>query len=140
MGDGRTPSDSRCSQPAAFPYQWLDNVDTQHPSVLRYEAHFAMMLATQRAMLLGEVDELFEAAANGELEESADDYAPLKPIVSDPEIWELRLDSLAEYRYYHGEPPRWPNLLVKLHRHVKDDAAAQQEEIEQAIRRYRPQE
>lgn len=137
MLDDRRPSDSRCSQPREIPCTWLDYVDGSHPSVLKFEEHFAMMLATVRAIVKGEIEELFEAAAHGELEESADEYEPLKPIVSDPEIWELRVDEPSDYRFYHGEPPTHPQILLKLHRHVKNDADAQQEEIEYAISRYR---
>lgn len=98
-----------------------------------------MMIPTERAVVKGEIEELFDAAAHGLLEESADDYEPLKPIVTDPEIWELRFQEPAEYRFYHGEPPRHPSVLVKLHRHIKDDADAQQAEILYAISRYYPE-
>ncbi|MEH3088164.1 MAG: hypothetical protein PGN24_00755 [Microbacterium arborescens] len=138
MRDARTPSDSRCSQPENAPYRWLDAVKADHPSVLRFDERFALMIGSLRAMIQGEIEDLFEAAARGELEESADDYAPLKPIVTDPEIWELRFGGPGEYRFYHGEPPRHPHVLVKLHRHVKDDAARQQDEILQAVQQYRP--
>lgn len=52
-----------------------------------------MMLPTVRAVLLGEIEDLFEAAANGEIEESGDDYEALKPIVSDPEIYVTALET-----------------------------------------------
>lgn len=138
MPDPRTPSDSRCSQPMGAPYRWVNNVDDSHASVVRYDEHFAMMHPPLRAITVGEIEELFDAAARGDLEESGDEYEALKPIVSDPEIWELLVHEPAEYRFYHGEPPKYPQVLVKLHRHIKDDAAAQQDEINHAISRYYP--
>ncbi|MEJ6554008.1 hypothetical protein PQI51_03095 [Microbacterium esteraromaticum] len=95
------------------------------------------LIPSVRAVVEGEMEDLFEAAADGLLEESADDYLPLKPIHSDPDMWELRLKALKAYRFYHGEPSRYPSLLVKLHRHIKDGKTDQQAEIEAAIARYR---
>lgn len=135
----RTPSDSRCSQPAGAPYRWVHHVDVEHPSVVRFEQHLSMMLPSLSAVVRGEIRDLFEAARLGELEEDTEDFEPLKPIVSDPEVWELRIEEPTAYRFYHGEPARYPNVLVSLHRHVKDDAAGQQEEIDFAISRYYPQ-
>lgn len=98
------------------------------------------MLPTIRAVLLGEIEELFEAASRGQLAESADHFVPLKPVASDPHIWELRHRNPLAYRFYHGEPPRYPSLLVKLHRHIKDSRTTQQSEIDYAISRYYPKE
>ena len=137
-GASRTPSDSRCSQPEGAPYRWIDNVDLEHPSVLRFETHLEMMLPSLRAVVRGEIRDLFEAARLGELEEDSDGFEPLKPIVTDPEVWELRIEEPTAYRFYHGEPARYPTVLVRLHRHIKDDADRQQDEIEYAISRYYP--
>lgn len=134
----RTPSDSRCSQPAGAPYNWIDNVDVTHPSVVRFEEHMDMMLPSLRAIVRGEIRDLFKAAELGELEEATDDYEPLKPIVSDPEMWELRIEEPTAYRFYHGEPAKYPKALVSLHKHLKDSALVQQDEIDFAISRYYP--
>ena len=85
----------------------------------------------------GEIEELMDAAADGLLEEDSDDYIPLKPIHSDPDLYELRLKTLRTYRFYHGEPLAHPDLLLALHRHIKDDRSVQQDEIDFAIERYR---
>lgn len=85
----------------------------------------------------GEIDDLFAAAAAGLLDDDTDEYAPLSPIFSDPDLYELRLKTVRTYRFYHGEPQRYPDLLLKLHRHIKDGNTDQQAEIEFAIDRYR---
>ncbi|RRD52095.1 hypothetical protein EII12_06000 [Buchananella hordeovulneris] len=87
---------------------------------------------------LGEIDELFEAALNGELHDSEDTHTPIKPIRKDPEIYELRRTALTKMlRFYHGEPEEHPDIIVHLHKHIKQDTSSQQEEIEHAARRYR---
>lgn len=87
----------------------------------------------------GEIDDLFDAARRGELMDTGDGRTPIKPIVSDPEVFELRRKALTKaLRFYHGEPERYPEVLVALHRHIKTGRRAQQVEIEYAVGRYRP--
>jgi hypothetical protein len=133
----RLATDSRCSQPQGAPYMWHDFVNADHPSVVRLDTFLQELPPFSRIVEEGEIEDLHEAAARGELWESADDFQPLVPIVSDPEIYELRHKGLRQYRFYHGEPSKYPALLVKLHRHIKDDAVEQQTEIEYAMGRFR---
>lgn len=137
MPQRRSIADSRCSQPSGAPYSWLDYVDSVHPSVSKLDGFLGSLIPPVRAMEEGEIEDLFDAAAAGELEESADAYVPLKPIVSDPDMYELRLKALRTYRFYHGEPDAHPQVLLKLHRHIKDTDTDQQAEIDHAIERYR---
>lgn len=133
-----SPRISRCSIPAGGPYTWLDSVDTSHESVQRFDAWLKSLPPFTRDIEEGEIEELFEAAGNGELRQSADADTPLKPISTDPDIYELRKRSLSEaLRFYHGEPERYPSHLVKLHRHIKSDHPPQQDEIDHAVGRYR---
>lgn len=89
-------------------------------------------------MELGELDDLFEAAALGELEDSADWSTKISAIRRDPDIYELRRRSgRKKLRFYHGEPPRFPNLLVKLHKQIKVDKASQDLAVSVAVVRYR---
>lgn len=92
----------------------------------------------KREHLLGEIDALFEAAALGELEESSDWYNPIDAIRRDPDIYELRFRTGKRHlRFYHGEPLAFPDLLVKLHRHLKVNKESQDIGISQAVLRYR---
>lgn len=86
----------------------------------------------------GRIDNLFQKASQGELWESNNNATPIKPITSDPELFELRHSALSQmFRFYHAEPERHPQLLLALHRHIKTDGPSQQSEIEFAIKRYR---
>lgn len=86
---------------------------------------------------VGEIADLFEAAAMGHLEDTGDASTPIKPIRSDPELFELRRRALSkQLRFYHGEPEAYPDALIALHKHLKD-AATQQQEIDFAVNRYR---
>lgn len=140
MPHRRPSSDSRCSQPAGAPYRWYNYVDLAHPSVIKLDGFLGSLIPPVRAMEEGEIEDLFDAASAGLLEEDSDEYVPLRPIVSDPDMYELRLKSLRTYRFYHGEPERYPDLLLKLHRHIKDEDTNQQTEIDHAIDRYRRKE
>ncbi len=89
-----------------------------------------------RSHELGEIDDLLEAAALGELEDTGDARTPIKPIRSDPEVYELRRKALSkQLRFYHAEPDDLPDGLLALHKHMKG-AVSQQEEIDFAVDRY----
>lgn len=139
MLDDRTASDSRCCQPADVPYEWRDFVDESHYAVAEFETWFAELARFARENELGRIDELFEAAAAGDLIDVADDATTrIKPVRYDPELWELRHKALSmRLRFYHAEPPSVPHALIKLHRHIKSDITDQQEQIEYAAERYR---
>lgn len=133
----RTGSDSRCCQTSGAPYSWRDYVDPSHRSVEELNGWLNTLAPFARAIEEGQIDDLFDAAASGELLDSADGRTPIKPIWSDPEIYELRYKSLNKpLRFYHGEPSSLPNELVALHRHIKSGGRSQQAEIEDAAARY----
>ncbi|MCZ9881919.1 hypothetical protein [Arthrobacter sp. B2a2-09] len=94
------------------------------------------MALISRSHELGEIDDLLEAAALGELEDTGDARTPIKPIRSDPEVYELRRKALSkQLRFYHAEPDDLPDGLLALHKHMKG-AVSQQEEIDFAVDRY----
>lgn len=133
----RSGSDSRCCDSVSDPCSWRDWVDDTHQSVLTLEGWLSTLIPVARAIEQGEIDDLFEAAARGELSDSGDQRTPIKPVRIDPEIFELRRTALNKMlRFYHGEPTSLPKVLVALHRHIKTDDAAQQDEIEHAAARY----
>ncbi|WP_181137587.1 hypothetical protein [Rathayibacter sp. AY1D1] len=137
--DTREGSDSRCCQPDGAPYRWLDAQNPNDPAIAQLEAWLATLGAFARDHELGEIDDLFEAAALGKLWDSGDETTPLKPIRTDPDVYELRRKALSKHlRFYHGEPPRYAQILVKLHRHIKVDDESQQVEIDKAVAIYRP--
>lgn len=106
---------------------------------MEYEAWFASLSFFAREYEQGEVEALFEAAANGALWDSNDEKTPIKPIRTDPEIFELRRTALSkQLRFYHGEPSKHPTLLVGLHRHIKSSDDLQQTEIEYAVTKFHP--
>ena len=89
-----------------------------------------------RSHELGEIDDLLEAAALGELEDTGDARTPIKPIRSDPGVYELRRKALSkQLRFYHAEPDELPDGLLALHKHMKE-AGSQQDEIDFAVDRY----
>lgn len=140
LGSMRASNDrrSRCSNEEAAPYQWVDYVDQGHPSVIELEEWFQSLSPFARSHEQGTIDNLMEQAQKGKLWESNDAKTPIKPITSDPELFELRHTALNQpIRFYHAEPERYPNLLLALHRHIKKELPPQQDEVEFAIGRYR---
>lgn len=74
----------------------------------------------------------------GSLEDSGDARTPIRPIRSDPDVYELRHKALGKrLRFYHGEPTELPCSLVLLHRHIKCEEFPQQAQINFAVDRYR---
>lgn len=133
----RKGSDSRCCDPSLAPLEWVDYVDTTHASVQELEEWLASLSPFARNHELGEIEDLMEAASNGELWDSGDETTRIKPIREDPEVFELRRTALSKkLRFYHGEPAHLPTALVALHRHIKVDTVGQQVEIEHAAARY----
>lgn len=133
----RTGSDSRCCDPNLAPLQWRGYVDESHPSVLALSTWMTALAPWARAHEQGEIDDLMDAAANGDLWDSGDERTRIKPIREDPEIFELRHTALSKkLRFYHGEPQELPRGLIALHRHIKLDNQSQQTEIIYAAERY----
>lgn len=122
--------------------EWRSYRDESHASVQEVASWLESLKPFVRDSLLGQIDALVELAAAGEIpfdEHAADDpKAPLKPIWDQPELYELRWTLLTKkLRQYHGEPPTIPDLLVDLHLHFKGNGNTQNEEISQALLRYR---
>jgi hypothetical protein len=133
----RAGSDSRCCNPNLAPLEWRGYVDESHPSVSAISSWMNTLTPWARAHEEGEIDDLMDAAANGELWDSGDETTKIKPIRKDPEIFELRYTALSKkLRFYHGEPLELPRSLVSLHRHIKTTASSQQFEIVYAADRY----
>lgn len=135
---GREGSDSRCCQPQTAPLQWHDHVDHAHTSVVGLREWLQALAPFARAHEQGEIDDLLDAAARGELQDTGDEKTPIKPIVTKPDVFELRRTALAKkLRLYHGEPPSDASALVALHRHIKVDSKSQKDEIKYAVARYK---
>lgn len=117
--------------------EWRNFEDHSHGDIAQYEAWFESLIPAVRAQQLGEIDDLIDAAALGELEDSGDAATPIKPIRLDPEVFELRRRALSKkLRFYHGEPARLPSVLVALHHHIKTNDGQQEEAIKQAVGQY----
>lgn len=138
MGDGeRSGKDSRCCQQRVKPLEWRDFQDASHDQYQEVETWLASMTEHQRDHRMGEIDDLFEAAALGELEESSDWKNPISAIRRNPEIFELRQKAgKRKLRFYHGEPDEHSELLVKLHKQLKTDKESQDLAISQAVLRH----
>lgn len=134
----RSGSDSRCCSEREFPLMWRSYVDESHPSVVALDRWLAGLAPFARQIELAEIEELMEAAAYGELWESADASTPIKPIREHPEIFELRRRALSKaLRFYHAEPAVQESALVAIHKHIKVGRREQQREIEFAAQRYK---
>ena len=131
---------SRCSNKESAPYTWFDHTDENHPAVRKLEDWLQSLSFFAEQNERGRIDNLFDKASKGELWDSNDGATPLKPITSDPDLFELRHKAFTVMmRFYHAEPEHYPQLLIALHRHIKVDGASQQREIDFAIERYRTQ-
>ena len=65
---------------------------------------------------IGELDAVIERAIHGELVERQE----LKPVQTDPELWEIRTYiNNKKVRIYHAEPQDFRNLMVGLRAHFK---------------------
>lgn len=116
---------------------WHDYTDPSDPSIAALEAWLNGLAPFARNAELGRIDDLMEAAARGELEDSGDERTPIKPVHKDPELYELRHRALKhQLRFYHGEPREFPTTLVAVHRHIKDSSRNQEQEIRKAAARY----
>ncbi|MHA3724010.1 hypothetical protein ACXR2T_09040 [Leucobacter sp. HY1910] len=133
----RSGKDSRCCKPVSIQRRWISRVDRDRPAAQEYEEWLSSLSPFARRHEEGEQDDLFEAAAYGELEDTGDQRTPIKPIVKDPEMYELRRTALRKkLRFYHGEPPSLPDVLLRVHRHIKVDGKSQEVEIRFAACRY----
>lgn len=135
--DSRKGSDSRCCTPVPFPRAWQEYTDLNHPSVVALDDWLQSLPPFSRNQQLGEIDDLLEAAALGQLEDTADERTKIKPIRADPEIYELRRKALSKpLRFYHAEPAELPDGLLALHKHMKG-SGSQQDEINFSVKRYK---
>ncbi|WP_243077345.1 hypothetical protein [Microbacterium sp. SS28] len=100
------------------------------------------LTTTVQEEVVGRILALCELAASGELHLGED----LQPIHRDPELYELRWNfGETLVRQYHAEPARLPQVLVKLHLHLKHLATEseslttelQNQQIGYALLRYR---
>lgn len=116
---------------------WQDYVEATHPSVVAMDTWLSTLVIFERLHQEGETEDLFEAAAAGDLWDSGDETTPIKPIYSNPDVYELRRKALKKaLRFYHAEPLVLTTSLVALHRHIKTGAESQQREIDHAVKRY----
>lgn len=133
----RLGRDSRCCQPTESEYVWLWEHDRSHPAVIDFEEWFDSLSNFERDNQWGIIDDLFEAAARGELIDPGDATTQIKPIRTNPDIYELRRKALSKaLRFYHAEPEKLPDNLVGLHRHIKTGDSSQQDEIDHATKHY----
>lgn len=136
--ENRTGSDSRCCIESGAPYDWIHVEDHAHLQMVEVEDWLAGMNAFSRAHEEGEIEELFEAASEGKLEDTGDNHTKIKPVTHKPEIFELRHKAgvkrpFTYLRFYHSEPAARPKNLIALHRHIKSSEDAQTDGLAQAI-------
>jgi hypothetical protein len=135
---------SRCTQPQDPPLIWLNHYDENNTDVIAQEMAAALkaipLPASELKARYAEITQRLAAASRGELIEGDG----LKPIVLDPELWELRWQFGRElYRQYHAEPANMPAWLLALRFHRKvvnledegETLSLQNEEINIAQRR-----
>lgn len=136
--DGRSSKDSRCSRPEGAPYVWHYFHDSSHDAVQELEEWLSGLGAFARSDILGTLDSLFERASQGQLWRAGERHkSNIEPIWEDPEMYEIRYTALTRMlRFYHGEPERYPSILLSLHKHIKHDDKDQQKQIEFAAERY----
>lgn len=135
--DDRRGADSRVCKPWDAPYAWHPYVDQEHPGPRGIVEWLDGLSDFNRNHVEGQIDDLYDAAAMGELQDSGDEKTPIKPIHRDPELYELRMKQLTtKLRFYHGEPSIMPATLVSVHEHIKTSSREQQREISHAARRY----
>lgn len=133
----RRGSDSRCCQPEPGPYVWRDYKEPSRQAAVDLVTWMESLPVFARIHEEGENEDLLDAAARGELWDSGDETTKIKPIIENPEIFELRRTSLSKkLRFYHGEPAELPLMLVSVHQHIKTTSASQQAEIEYAAECY----
>lgn len=130
-----------------MPLTWVENEDPGHVHVVEFQAWLDSLPESLQDDVLGEVDDLFDAAARGDLWDSGDNFTRIKPVTDDPEVFELRWrvkvprprdgEKYKYLRFYHGEPVRFPTKLVRLHRHIKTSDEQQEVAIQQAVHRYK---
>jgi hypothetical protein len=126
MSDFRT---SRCETPNDPPLSWHFYVDDAGHSPLTDEilACFNGLVGSARIARYTAISQRLNAAARGALTWPEE----LKPVVRDPELWEIRWGFDDEqWRMYHGEPAQAPGWLISLRFHQKDTRGKQGEQRE----------
>ncbi|MFE5293008.1 hypothetical protein ACFQ8T_12575 [Isoptericola sp. NPDC056618] len=132
--DGRSASDSLCTQPTEHAREFHFHSSPFESTSVRNEIVDALYDAArtpmQAAGLVGDVFGRMRAAGLGHLADDPDEFCPVR---SQPELWEMKwkFKRMGEYRLYHAEPGRSPDL-VALRFHRKDtDRFASSTEINQ---------
>lgn len=136
--DHRRSGDSRCCRPNNPPLEWVEFSDPEHEGMVELAAWLNSLHPWARDNEIGRVEALMERAARGQLFESGNRaLETIKPIRTNPDIWELRHKALSKaLRFYHGEPAAHPMALIALHRHIKVSDEQQQQHVEFASNRY----
>lgn len=136
---------SRCTLPRSVPLDWIDFRDDENEQTNLALSAILALPEAQQELVIGEIVALRERAALGLIPYGDENDPDLKPIRTDPDVYELRWRfGSVLLRQYHAEPPELPNALVDLHFHRKDVssnddtkiAALQDVEISQAQLRY----
>lgn len=134
----RQGSDSRCCRPQNAPYIWHCFYRYDNKSVQEVQEWLDSLSVFAAIHEQGRITTLFEIAAQGKLWDTGDYLTQIKPVRSDPEIFELRHTALNRaLRFYHAEPSAYPKYLIALHKHMKTGSVTQQEEIDFAVQNYR---
>ena len=135
---------SRCSHPQKAELTWQDYEEHSHEGVVAFDAWYEGLPDIHKPHAKGELIALRTLAKQGRIIEGNTDQ--LKPIVADPDVWELKWKILGtKIRQYHAEPSAVPAHLVDLHSHVKEtirgdhdfENEKQNEHIGWAVLRYR---
>ena len=107
--------------PRQEPLDWMDFRDDENEQTKLALTAILALPEAQQELVIGEILALRERAEMGLIPFGDEDDPDLKPIRSDPDVYELRwrFGSLL-LRQYHAEPPELSNALVDLHFHRKD--------------------
>lgn len=105
---------------------WVDFCDAGHASVIELAEFLEHLPYVVRQTIEESMAELQQRAAKGAIHE--DEERAFEPVSSFPLIYELKWKFTVKgdrvhIRQYHGEPTEVPELLIALHRHLKDTSA-----------------
>ncbi|WP_313540256.1 hypothetical protein [Leifsonia aquatica] len=111
---------------------WHEYWDDSDPSVIELADWVSELHPSVRKDAISRLDSLRSRAAMGQVVVPDDDSpGELDAIVRDPDLYELRWTILTKViRQYHGEPSRFPDVLVNLHIHIKADTVRPEAHVE----------